>query len=109
MSYHIDLRKQVVEFIRDGGQQKDAVRIFNVSRRTIYTWLQRSDLSPTVRGPRKHKLNRDKLKAHIRAFPDALLRERAKHFNVSKSTVGTALKKLDIRKKNSSVILKETT
>ena len=100
MSYPIELRKRVVEFVKEGGQQIEAARVFKVSRRTVYTWLQRSDLTPTVRGPRKQKLDRDKLKAHVSAFPDALLRERAKHFGVGKSAVWKALQKLRIRKKN---------
>ncbi|MBF0154585.1 MAG: helix-turn-helix domain-containing protein, partial [Magnetococcales bacterium] len=50
MSYHTDLRERVIAFIKNGGQKTDAARIFNVSRGTIYNWLQRPDLTPKKRG-----------------------------------------------------------
>ena len=100
MSYSIDLRKRVVEYVHNGGQQTDAVRLFQVSRKTIYNWLKRDDLSPTVRGPRKRKMDRDDLASHVEAYPDALLRERAEHFGVCTNAVWEALQKMEIRKKN---------
>ena len=103
MSYSIDLRKRVVEYVNDGGQKTEAVRLFKVSRKTIYNWLKRDDLSPTVRGPRKCRMDRADLAAHVQALPDALLRERAEHFGVSTNAVWEALQKMEIRKKNQSL------
>ena len=103
MSYSLDFRKRVIEFINNGGEKKEAAQIFKVGRSTIYTWLQRSDLAPSVRGSCDRKLKKDDLAAHVKAHPDALLRERADHFGVGVGTIWAALQKLSIRKKNASV------
>jgi len=100
MSHSIDLRRRVIEFVNQGGRKTEAVRIFNVGRSTIYEWLERSDLTPTVRAPYDTKLKKDELAAHVEAYPDALLRERAEHFGVQTSTVWAALQKIGVRKKN---------
>jgi len=100
MSYSIDLRERVIAFVNQGGRKTDAVRIFDVGRRTIYNWLRRTNLAPSDRGPCDRKLDKDELAAHVDAHPDALLRERAAHFGVATSTVWTALHKMEIRKKN---------
>ena len=100
MSYSIDLRRRVVEFVKQGGAKTEAARVFNISRVTIYDWLQRSDLAPKARGPCDRKLKKDELAAHVRAYPDAFLRERAAHFGVRTSTIWAALQKLGMRKKN---------
>jgi transposase len=103
MSYPIELRKRTVAFVRGGGSQEEAVRIFKVSHKTIYNWLNRADLSPTVRGPRKHKLNRANLESHVKAYPDAMLKERAANFKVRTSTVWAALQQIDVSKKNDTL------
>ena len=103
MSYSIDLRRRVVEFVNEGGQKAEAARIFNVSRGTIYNWLQRSDLAPKARGLCDRKLKKDELAAHVKAYPDAFLRERAIHFGVRIGTIWAALQKMDIRKKNDTL------
>ncbi|MBF0589706.1 MAG: helix-turn-helix domain-containing protein, partial [Magnetococcales bacterium] len=82
MSYSIDLRTRVVDFVKLGGSKTEAARVFSVSRRTVYYWLERPDLAPTTRAPYGRKLNKDDLAVHVRSFPDALLRERAEHFGV---------------------------
>ena len=104
MSYDIDLRKRVVDFVKNGGQKADAARIFTVNRGTVYNWLARPDLTPTVRGSCDRKLKKDELAAHVKEFPDAILRERAAHFGVRTSTVWAALQKIGIRKKNDTIL-----
>lgn len=104
MSYHTDLRERVIAFIKNGGRKTDAVRIFNVSRGTIYNWMQRTELTPKKRGLSDRKLKKAELAAHVRANPDALLRERAIHFGVRTSTVWAALQKMGIRKKNDALL-----
>ena len=103
MSYSIDYRRRVVEFVEQGGRKSEAVRIFKVSRATIYNWLGRADLNPKARGPCDRKLKKEELAIHVEKHPDALLRERAVHFGVATSTVCMAMKKLNIRKKNDTV------
>jgi len=103
MDYSIDLRKSVVSFISKGGSQTEASATFGVSRKTIYNWLNRPNLSPTVRLHRKRKLDKSALSDHIRDYPDALLRERAVHFNVSSTAIWKSLRRMNIVKKNDEI------
>jgi transposase len=70
---------------------------------------KRSDLAPTVVKQRRRKIDPVALKAHVRDYPDARLKDRAHHFGVHTSAIGFALKRLKITvKKNSYAIGKET-
>ena len=100
MTYSIDLRERVLTYVRSGGSQLEASRLFRVTPRTIYNWLQREHLSPKPHSPRRRKLDKVALAAHVRDYPDALLRERAAHFNVSHQAIWQMLKRLKIVKKN---------
>ena len=108
MTCSLDIRERVVEFVRSGGGKAEAARRFSVSRRTVYNWLNRDDLSPKLHGLRHRKLDKDKLRAHVKAHPDMLLRERARIFGVSVPGLSVALKAMNIRKKNSSATWSET-
>ena len=100
MSYSIDFRKRVVEYIRDGGSKVEAARIFAIGRDTIYRWLSAKDLSPRPAKERKRKLDKMLLATHVREYPDMILRERAAHFGVRINSVWVALQCLSISKKN---------
>ncbi len=80
MSYSVDLRERVVNYVRNGGSLAAAAKLFQVGRATIYRWLGAPDLQPKPAKERKRKLDKAALAAHVRDFPDALLRERAAHF-----------------------------
>ena len=43
MSYSIDLRKRVVDYVENGGRIAQATGLFQVGRATIYRWLGRTD------------------------------------------------------------------
>jgi len=103
MSYSVDLRERVIDFVRSGGSQSEASRLFKVTRRSIYNWLQREDLAPTPHKERRRKLDKTALAAHVRDYPDALLRERAAHFGVSVPSVWAALRRVKITKKNDAL------
>lgn len=107
MSYDIELRERVIDFIEAGGRKTDAAVLFQVGRTTIYNWLKRPSLDPTPRGNCDRKLKKEELAAHVKAYPDALQRERAAHFGVCKSTICEALKKMGIRKKNEALLREE--
>jgi transposase len=100
MSYSIDLRERTVKFVRDGGSRTVASELFGVSRKTIFHWLTRTDLSPTPRRIRKGKIDKAKLASHVQMHPDTLLRERAEAFGVTPSGMWRALTRLRITKKN---------
>ena len=100
MSYSMDLREQTVKFVRGGGSRTEASQLFGVSRKTIFHWLTRTNLSPTPRRIRKGKIDKLKLVAHVQAHPDTPLRERAEEFGVTPSGMWRALHGLRISKKN---------
>lgn len=104
MTYSLDLRERAVSYVRSGGSQAEASRIFGVTARCLYNWLKRDDLRPKAHGTRRRKLDKSALAAHVRAYPDALLRERAEHFGVQVNAVWVALRQLDIRKKNDALL-----
>ena len=101
MSYSVDLRKRVLDFITNGGSKASAERTFGISRRTLYNWLEAEDPfayeKPGPKGPRH--LDYDALRQHVADFPDHTLAERAKHFGVSEHGIFYALSKLNITRK----------
>jgi transposase len=52
----------------------------------------------------QRKLDKAALAAHVRDYPDALLRERAAHFGVHINAIWTALKKLKVTKKRRNTL-----
>jgi transposase len=103
MSYSVDLRERVVGYVRGGGSPTQAAQLFQVGRTTLYRWLGSEDLQPKPAKERKRKLDKTALAAHVRGYPDALLKERASHFGVRINAIWTALKKLKITKKNDQI------
>jgi transposase len=103
MSYSVDLRERVVGYVRGGGSPTKAAELFRVGRTTLYRWLGSVDLRPRPAKERKRKLDKAALAAHVRDYPDALLRERAAHFGVHINAIWTALKKLKATKKNDEI------
>ena len=103
MTYSLDLRKRVVCYVRSGGLQTEASRLFSVSTKTIQRWLAREDLRPSPAKTRQRKLDKKALAQHVRDYPDALLRERAAHFGVHINAIWVALRKMNIVKKNDAI------
>ena len=77
MSYSVDLRKRVVNYVESGGSKSEAARRFAVSRKTVYNWLALDDLSPKPHPRHTRKVDKLVLKRHVQEFPDAMLSERA--------------------------------
>lgn len=103
MSYNVDLRERVVNYVRSGGSPDNAAQLFNVGRSTIYRWLGAPDLHPRPAKERKRKLDKAALAAHVHEFPDLLLRERAVHFGVTVNSIWSALKKINLADKKDDV------
>ena len=101
MSYSIDLRKRVLDFIEGGGSKVEAAKRYNISRGTIYKWLKASDpLTPQKPGPRGPRcIDYNALKQHVQDFPDQTHVERAAHFGVSHYCIWYGLRKLGISRK----------
>jgi transposase len=103
LSYSVDLRERVVSYVRGGGSRAQAAVLFQVGRTTIHRWLHAPDLHPRPALERRRKLDKSALAAHVREFPDALLKERAAHFGVHINAIWMALKKLKVTKKNDAL------
>ncbi len=104
MTYSIDLRKRVVEFVTDGGSKAEASRQYQVSLWCVNDWCKREDLTPQVQQGRKRKLDWPALSRHIQEYPDALIRERAQHFGVHNNAIWYASRQMKLtRKKNSEI------
>jgi len=110
MTYSVDYRKKVVDFVHRGGSQAEAARRFEISLWCVRDWLSRKDLKPRQKGiPRDRKIDREKLRIHVKEHPDAFLRERAEVFQVRISSIEYALSQMKItHKKRRSSIKKET-
>ncbi|MCG9133431.1 hypothetical protein J5I95_17305 [Candidatus Poribacteria bacterium] len=98
MSYSLDLRKCVLDFVNKGGSKVEAERTFGISRRTIYNWLEVCESAsvskkPGPKGPRHIAYN--VLEKHVADFPDNTLAERAEHFGVSKGCISYTFEKLN--------------
>lgn len=109
MTYSIDLRKRVVEFVQNGGSKAQASRQYKVSLWCVNNWCKRCDLSPQQQKGRKRKLDWEAVSRHIKEHPDALLRERAEHFKVNTNAIWYACRQMKLsRKKNSSIQRKKS-
>lgn len=102
MTCSIDLKERVIDFVRSGGSKAEAARRFSVSQRSIYYWLGLDDISPKPAKVRHRKIDKEKLRAHVKKYPQMLLRERAKIFGVSIPGLSIALKTMKIVKKTKS-------
>ena len=69
MSYSIDLRERVISFIEGGGSKIGASRLFRVSCRTVFMWIQqkkkRTSLKIKSRDWKPYKLDEAALIAII--------------------------------------------
>lgn len=104
MTYSVDLRGRVVEFVAGGGSKAEASRRYKVSLWCVNDWCKRDDLTPQPQKGRKRKLDWEALSRHIQEYPDALIRERAKHFGVHNNAIWYAKVQMKLtRQKNSQM------
>lgn len=110
MSYSIDLRERVISFIESGGSKVAASRLFQVSCRTVFMWLQqkkeRGSLEIKTRDRKSYKIDEAALIAYVKKNPDHYLKQIAEHFHVTAPAIFFALKRLKItlKKKRSSTL-----
>ena len=94
----------MVNFVRSGGSKAEAARRYEVSEATVYSWLNRPDLRPTVGKRRRRKLDWPAVAAHVKQYPEARLIDRAEHFGVTISSMHYALKQMKITRKKRAKI-----
>ena len=109
MTYSLDLRKRVLKYLENGGTQKEASSIFDVSLKTVTNWAKRNKedrLFPTVRKNSPRKIDNDLLIEYIEKQTDAYLREIAEKFGVTIQAIFYACKRLRIILKKRQKITK---
>jgi len=104
MTYSTDMRLAALAYIKEGGTQSEAVKIFGVSRDTLLRWSKAKTLTRKTGYTRRRKIDADKLRAHVKEHPNLYLRERAEVFGVAVNSMHYALKRLNIVKKTSDDI-----
>lgn len=105
MTYSIDLRKRVLEYVEKGFTVREAVAIFGISVRSIRTWIKRKKegiLPPKKREANPRKIETSLLIKYLDENPDAYLREIADVFGVTIPAVFYACKRLKITLKKRS-------
>ena len=107
MTYSIDLRKRVVEFVNEGGSKAEASRRFEVSLWCVDDWCKRENLAPKVHSLRQRKIDKEALRRHVQLYPDALLRERAELFGVRINAVWSMMRKMKLTHKKSDALQRE--
>lgn len=107
MHYPIQFRRTVLLRIKEGMSKREAARLFNISPQTLYNWLKRDDLKPSLAKHRHRKIDKDRLRAHVKEHPQMLLRERAAIFGVSVAGLSYILKAMKIVKKTRNDMWKE--
>lgn len=110
MSYSIDLRKKVIEFVETKGSAAEAAQLFNISERTIYNWLKKKKVNGSIedKPPLRpwRKLNPELLIKCVEEHSDWTLSEFAHHFNSIPSTICEAFKRLKITRKKRHFVTK---
>ena len=105
MSYSIDLKKRVLDFIEEGGSKVEATKRFSVGRRTIFKWINKKREQGTLTNKKRvsspRKLREELLKKYLRKHPDHYLREVAIVFKVTPEAVFYACRRWSLTyKKN---------
>lgn len=109
MSYPVDLRKRVVQFVMKGNSRRQASNVFEVHYNTVKNWVRIDQnegcLTPSQTTHLKpYKLDREALKREVREHPESFQSEHAQTFGVVQSTISKAFQQLGItRKKNDSL------
>ncbi len=100
MSYSLDLRKKVVNYVENGGSITAAAEHYKISRTTIYRWFQRENLASIKIKHRLKKLDWKALEKDVKENPESRLIARSKKFGVTINAIYYALKKMKITRKN---------
>lgn len=104
MTYSLDLRKRVVDFVLGGGSKYEASRRFLVSIWCVNDWCSRKELSPKPHGRRRRKLDWESVNSYIKSNPDATLHEISSNFSVHPNAIWYATQQMKLTyKKNISL------
>jgi transposase len=103
MTYGIDFREKVLEFLDRGRTMREAADVFGIALGSVTKWkrklLNTGGLEDAPRRAGFRKLDPEKLRAHVAAHPDAYLAEIGEAFGCNESAVRKAFAKLRITRK----------
>lgn len=101
MTYSIDFRKKVLSIkASEGLSFAETAKRFRIGKNSVFLWTKRL-MPKTTRDKASTKIDLDRLKADVESNPDSYQYERAERFNVSKSGIWHALRRLNLSyKKN---------
>jgi len=104
-TYSMDLRRRIVGFVKQSGSKAEAARRFNVSRWTVYRYVDAErggDLAPKPRGGSAKRFGDAELRGAVKEKPSATLKAHAKTFGVSHVAILKRLRRLAITLKKNS-------
>jgi transposase-like protein len=71
MSYSLDFKKKVINFVKNGGMITKAAHTFGIRRASIYRCLSRPTLSATKVKSRQRKLDWEELEKDVKQNPES--------------------------------------
>lgn len=96
--YSLDLRKKVIEFIDAGNSQREASKVFSISKTTINTWYIRykkdGNYAPKKRLGARPQIDRSKFIRYVEDNPNATTSEIGKNFGITHAGAHYWLRKL---------------
>ena len=105
MTYSLDLRQRVVNFVKKGGSKAEASRRYEIVRDTTYRWLSNKNPITKQKFTRNRKIDKKRLLQRVKESLEDRLIDHAKVCDVEINAIGYPFKKLGItRKKNSKII-----
>lgn len=112
MSYRIDLRQRVIDFVQSGESRRKASQVFKVHYQTVKEWVKRfvetgESLPRQAPPPPSRKINLEALRLEVQLAPDSFQSERAQRLGVTQPTISRALSKLGITRKKKTTSYKE--
>src|SRR5215469_1156781 len=109
-AYSLDLRRQIVKFMKRGGSIAEATRQYGVSRWTVGRYVEaerEGRLAPKPRGGSKKKFGDEALRGAVEAKPSATLKAHGKALGVSHVAIWRRLRQLKITLKKKLLTYRE--
>ena len=95
MSYPIHFRKKILAKLEEGQSIRAVAQHFEIDKNTIVEW-KKANRNKKNSTKKPSKVDDDALRADIEQYPDDYQYERAARFGCGISTIGDALKGLNI-------------
>jgi transposase len=96
--YSNDLREKVIKYIKGGGTQASAVKLFDLNASTVGRWWLRykseGHYSPRIRPGKRPSVTLEQIEEYVKLNADFTSVEMGKHFNMTGSGALYWLKKL---------------